>query len=79
MYSCILLKFENTLRLTPLGAPPLGEGTRRGTSRTTWATWALHKEAPHQVGKISSKRASKEDGILHVMFFLSSQMKEKLY
>jgi hypothetical protein len=38
-----------------------------------------HQEAPHKVGKIYGKRASKEDGILHVMFLLSSQIKEKLY
>jgi hypothetical protein len=35
MYLCLLLRFGNTLGLTPLGAPPSRECTCEGTSLTT--------------------------------------------
>jgi hypothetical protein len=38
LYSCILLRFGNTLELRPSGVPPPGECTCTGTSLTTKST-----------------------------------------
>jgi hypothetical protein len=38
LYSCILLRFRNTLELRPSGVPPPGECTCTGTSLTTKST-----------------------------------------
>jgi len=35
LYSCVLLRYRNTIRLTPLSAPPSGEHTCVGTSPAT--------------------------------------------